>query len=336
MKNINRMVPTGLIPVSVAIASLLAGCGGGGSAGFTAAPVAITTVNAPQVAAQAALVSGAMGATGSSSGGATGSSVNAQVSGLNPLAVLSDSVKWLSGAPAPTSRRMVSMVTPQAAMTTACLISGTYTINIQSASAASLTYSSCVDSATSGTFNGSMSLSGLVVSDPNFIPPWDMSAHMSVSNFSIDDGLHVYILNGSSTLTDAMQSDGITENLGMSGGPLEIAIDGHASTLYDYSMLLEENLNSLSYITSLDGTLVSDLLGGRVTLDTTVAFTGVNLDLGSAEAGSMTITGAGNSSVKLTATGGGAVTLRVDADGDGVVDSNGTTTTTWDDLAALL
>jgi hypothetical protein len=323
---------------SSVVAVCTAGCGGGGgSASFNTTPVAITTVNAPQVSAQTALISGAMGSTGSTGGGgATAASVHPQVGGLNLMAVLLGQVKWLAGAqgPAPAVRAMIKMAKPQAV--TNCVQSGSYSVTVLSPTSGSITYTNCVDSATSGTLNGTLSLSSLVVSDPNFTPPWNMSAQINLSNFSITDASHLYVLNGSSGLTDAMLADGVTETLGMTNGPVDIAIDGHANALSGFTLSLTENSSTQVYSTSLDGTLDSGLLGGRVTIDTTTAFGGVNIDLNNPDTGSMTIHGAGNSSVVLTATGAGAVTLQVDADGNGVIDPNGTSNTTWNDLATLL
>jgi hypothetical protein len=341
MKNIFRIGSGVLFITSIVAAVLAVGCGGGGGGGSSFGGAAsgtlpITSGNAQQIATQAAFISGVMDNAGTNTGGVTAQNVNQNSSRINLALLIAAHVKFF-GEKQTQLRQPSSLARPAALsppQTINCTVSGSLLVTVLSSSSASVSFSDCVDSATSGTANGTMVVSALQFSDANFVPPWNVSANVSMISLSINDGVHVSVLDGTTHLADSMQSDGVTETFVLSGGPLAVVVDGQQNTLGNFSMGLTENQTTLAYTTSLDGTLVSDQFSGSVVIDTTVSFQGVNIDQNDPASGSMVIRGAAQSTATLTATGGGGVTIEVDANGDGVMDTGGTITTTWANLQA--
>ncbi len=321
MKNIFRMVPRLLFLFSIVVGALSGGCGGGGgSAGFVSKPVTISSTNAPKVAANSALISGAMNGTSSAGGGVSAASVSPATQGMrmNAINAIIEHQIMRVGGVLGSGQTSHALAAPQILSGTPCTGgSGTYLVETLSSTSVSITYTDCVDSTTSGTANGTLLFSSLSI--PNAT---SASGQISTSDFSVNDGQHVYALNGSAHFTDSMPST--TDTFTMSGGPLVINIDGAKNTLSGFTMSLVEDQNTLAYTTSLDGSLDSDALGGHVTIDTTTAFQGVNIDQNDPESGIMVVRGDSNSRVTVTATGSGSVRLDV-IDGAGVSTSSNTT-----------
>lgn len=340
MKNSYRKFSGCLFMLIIATATLTGGCGGGGggSGGVASGTLQITPNNAVQVSAQSAYVSGVMDSTGANAGGITAQNLRQKAPRINLAALISGHVARLGGALPPmraASNRVMPSALPAPELI-GCSVSGTILITVLSSSSAVVSFTNCVDSASSGIANGIMVLSALSFSDVNFVPPWNVSANVKMNDFTVDDGVHVVVLNGSTHLTDSMKVDGITETYTLSGGPLVLDVDGHNSTLSGFSVSLVEDQNTLAYSTSLNGTLATDQLRGDVVLDTLTPFSGINIDLDNPLSGSMVVRGAAHSTLKLTAIGNGQVRLEVDADGDGAVDAGGTSITTWTALEAAL
>lgn len=211
--------------------------------------------------------------------------------------------------------------------TTNCGTSGKFVVDQTSNTSATITYTNCIEPNSSETLNGTLSVSNITSSVTSF------AGHMSTSNFTVVDTQHTYVLSGSAEITDVTQNT--LDTFTMTNGPLTIAIDGAPNTLSNFTMIFTEDPSVSRYTLSIDGVMDSQTLGGHVTLDTTAPFVSANIDGNSPSEGSMLITGANNSSVKVTALGGDAVRLEVDADGNGIVDPDGTSTKTWTELETL-
>lgn len=316
MKNTTRTIPASVLLFSITTAALVTACGGGGGSGsFVSNPVSISNSNAQQVAADSALVSGAMNGTSSGGGGVSVASVGQDSRGLHLTSIIEHSLKRVGGSLNSTQRSAAASQDLPGVCAT-----GSATINVLSSASASVTFINCVDSTTSETINGMLLFSHLIVGTTS------ASGQLSTSDLNIADGQHLYALSGSANFTDNMPST--IDTFTMSGGSLVITIDGSRNTLSSFTMSLVEDQNTLAYTTSLDGLLDSDALGGHVTIDTTTAFQGVNIEQNDPDSGSMVVHGDSNSSITITATGSGNVTLDV-------VDSAGVSTTintTWSSL----
>lgn len=319
-----------LLSVSVLLCSGCGGGGGGGSSSFVSTPVAISGSNAPQVAAASTQVGGSMAGTSSAGGGATPASAQPAPSVSSLWMTLERQFHQLNGAavpvrPAPgrvTAQGMSPSITPCGTSSS----SGSYTVTVSDTSA-TISYSNCIDSLSGDTLNGSLYLTNIVFDSTTF------SAHMSTSNFTDVDTRHTYVLSGVAEVSDVTQKP--LDTFTMSGGPLTITVDSVPSTLNNFTMIFTEDTTVPRYTVSIEGVLDSQVLGGHVTLDTTAPFVSASIDGDNPSAGSMLITGANNSSVKVTALGGDDVRLEVDADGIGGVDPNGTTLKKWSELEAL-
>lgn len=327
----------GLLPLLSGCVLLCSGCGGGGgggsSAGFVSGPVAVTNANAPRVAANSTQLGGAMGGTSSASNGgaAPASALTATSPSASIWRALERQVTRINGGSVP-AHPLPGMVTAQGLQTTFSCTShggttGSYVIDETSNTSATITYTNCFDDLSGDTLNGALSFSSITFNGSTF------TGHMSTRNLTVTDATHTYVLSGTANVSDATQS--APETFTMTGGPLTITVDGASNTLSNFTMIFTEDLTVPRYTTSIDGELDSEALGGRVTLDTQTAFVSADIDGNNPSAGVMLITGANNSSVKVTALGGADVRLEVDADGDGLVDSNGTISTTWTELETL-
>lgn len=335
MSNNTQKMFAGLVPLLSVSVLLCSGCGGGGggsSGGFVSGPVAVTSANARKVAADSTQVGGALGGTSSGSGGgAAPASAHTATPDASVWRALELQVNRINGS-SPPARSLPGMVTAQGLRTTFSCTSnggttGNYVIDETSSTSETITYTNCFDSVSGDTLNGALSVSGISFDGATF------TGHMSTGNFTVIDATHTYVLSGSADISDVTQTT--TDTFTMTGGPLTITVDGASNTLSSFTIVFTEDLSVSRYTTSIDGTMDSQALGGHVTLDTTVPFVSANIDGDNPSAGSMLITGANNSSVRVTALGGDDVRLEVDADGIGGVDPDGTSPAKWSELEAL-
>jgi len=119
----------------------------------------------------------------------------------------------------------------------------------------------------------------------------------------------------------------------VSGSSLTVVQNGRTTTLGNYAIDFTQNANSGAYTLAINGSVDDAKLGGRIDVKTTSTFSGTNLANGSPDAGSLTMTGANNTSVVLTAQGGDNVQLQIDSNGDGQVDN--VVNTTYNQLSSL-
>jgi hypothetical protein len=333
MLNNTQKISAVLFPLLSISILLSSGCGGGGgsSGSFVSSPVAISSTNAPKVAADSALVSGAVGGASSGGGGVTPASAHPATSDTSLWMILDRQFKRINGPSVPT-HPLPGMVTAQGFTTTVSCASnnsgsGSYVIDQTSNTAATITFTNCIESNNTETLNGTLIFSNISVNGTT------AAGHMSTTGFTVDDTQHSYVLNGSADFTDSMPNT--VDTFTMLNGPLTITVDGASNILNNFTIIFTEDASTPLYTMNVDGTLDSQALGGHVTLHTTAPFVSANIDGNNPDSGSMLITGANNSSVKVTALGGDNVQLDVDADGDGMVDPDGTSSTKWTTLEAL-
>ena len=91
---------------------------------------------------------------------------------------------------------------------------------------------------------------------------------------------------------------------------------------------MNRSTNAFSYTVS--GTLTSTRLGGSLTFQTLVPFSGI--EGAPPSSGVLKVSGANNTSLTLTALSSTSVRIDVDTNGDGVFDTS--TSKTWSEIAA--
>ncbi len=160
---------------------------------------------------------------------------------------------------------------------------------------------------------------------------WRIGVQITFDNFSLDDTLELMSVDGTMDM-DLVQSGGVTGESDLSIGNLVLGQAANSWVLQNMSATAEEDYNSLAYSLSQNGTVDSDQLGERFTVQTLVPLTGVDLSGNAPDAGSLRITAANGSNVTLVAVGGGLVRLEIDSDGNGVAET--TIDTSWDELSA--
>lgn len=320
MSQLKQLIKSGCI---VTATGLLAACGGGGGGGgggaiTAAAPVAVTSANAPQVAS--ASLEASDGLSGNTEG----------VVGIVPAAV---------GSSSPTDLNIVETIIDQVRKAPQ-IDNGGYSIaavqdvnqNCDSGNL-SLTFNDADNSAslTSGdtismsanactfsgvTMNGSISISNVVVTGDQITPPYSMQFRLTTSGFSVSSGGETAAINGSGTISEST-SDDITFTSSFSGAGIEMTAGNEVLTLTDYQITEVENEATGAYSMDISATVSSPALGGSVTITTDVPLSGVYPF--EADAGQITCTG-DNSSVTIIVIDSTSVQLEVDLDGDAVTD----------------
>lgn len=330
----------------VSIAALvLTACGGGGgsasSGSTTTALAALTTSNAQTASAAAtnsantAVGGGQMGNTALAYAVVTGS----QGQNLNLSAVARAVVaKLQDNAAQLTSGTLAGVVVQK---TVPCDV-GTVNVswndadnsgNLSSGDTFTMTFNSCTINSLSTTINGTLGLTQLVLTGtPGVTTAWSIAADFSFNNVSVQQGSTAGRLDGDMAFR-LSTSDSITDSGSVSGSSLTVVQNGRTATLSGYRINYTEDTNTAAYTLSIDGNVYDSKLGGTVQVTTTQAFSGTDITAGTPDTGSLTITGANNTSVMLTAQGGGNVQLQIDSNGDGQVDS--VVNTTYNQLSSL-
>jgi hypothetical protein len=331
MSQLKQLIKSGCV---VTATGLLVACGGGGGGGggsagiAAAAPVAVTSANATQVA------SASLGASDGLSGNTDG------VLGIVPAAV---------GSSRSTDVNIVETIidqvrkAPQSGSSGVSIAavqninqncdSGTLNVSFNDAdNSATLTTGDTVSMSSNNctfsgvTMNGSISIGSVVVTGDQITPPYSMQFSLSTSGFSVSTGGEIVAINGSGTISESTNDD-ITFTSSFSGAGIQITAGGETLTLTDYQITEVENQATGAYSVDISATISSSTLGGSVTVTTDVPLSGVYPF--EADAGQITCTG-DNSSVTITVIDSTSVQLDVDLDGDGITDD--TVNETWTNL----
>ena len=329
MSQLKQLIKSGCVVTATGLLVACGGGSGGGSVGTAAAaPVAVTSVNATQVAS--ASLGASDGLTGNTSGvlGIVPAAVGATPSAdVNIVETIIDQVRK-----APQSGSSGVSIAAVQNVNQNC-DSGTLNVSFNdSDNSATLTTGDSVSmSANNCTFsgvtmNGTISISNVVVAGDQITPPYSMQFTLATSGFSVSSGREIAALNGSSTISEST-SDGITFTTSSSGAGIQVTAGGETLTLTNFQITEVENQATGAYSVDISATISSSLLGGSVTVTTDAPLSGVYPF--EADAGQITCTG-DNSSVTITVIDSTSVQLDVDPDGDGIPDD--TINQTWTNL----
>jgi len=342
------------------LAVLLSACGGGGGGGggigVALQPLAIDATNAMQVTAAVMDASALVVDVGAPGGPITGVAVEGNSAQVDLAQVIRAQLD------------LFSLVRDQAALgqvtgvsitdTFNCDVNGTVEISavvadpqfttLTPGDTLSMVFTNC-DDGDGLVLNGTMafevvSSTGTIDSDPAsdnlFIPPYNFTFDITLTNLSVTEAGSTSTTNGDLTWTETT-TDGIFIITDLSGNSLSITTSDTTDTLEDYLIKATFNQTTGAYTTDSGGddgsgetvccsTLASTALGGTVDFDTTQDFAGVGDNF--PDLGEMNITGATvaggtlPSQVTMQAVDAQCVRLLVDPDGLGVTD---TIVTTW-------
>jgi len=349
------------------LAVLLSACGGGGGGGdgggdigVALQPLAIDATNAMQVAAAVMDASALVVDVGAPGGPSTGVAVEGNAVEVDLADVIRARLDLFSDLRDQVALGLVTGVDigPEE---DPCLVDGTVTISgkvndqtfttLTPGDTLTLVFKNCNDG-DGLVLNGTMafevvSSTGTIDSDPAsdnlFIPPYNFTFDITLTNLSVTEAGSTFTTNGELTWTETT-TDGIFIITDLSGNSLSITTSDTTDTLEDYLIKATFNQTTGAYTTDSGGddgsgetvccsTLASTALGGTVDFDTTQDFAGVGDNF--PDLGEMNITGATvaggtlPSQVTVQAVDSQCVRLLVDPDGQGVTD---TIVTTWQSL----
>jgi hypothetical protein len=328
--------------------SSLSGCGSGGDGSSSgASAVSITQQNSPQVAGASYQAANTAQGT-SNTGSATFISVVATKShnrrGLARFA--QQQIVRLMGLDSTTEANSASgLVVSDTLPCDVPGIGGTAgTISVEANDAdgsgtlstgdtVSATFNNCYTSIDGQSVNGGFSLTGLTISgDPQLANTgWTVGATFSFKSISIADISGTETVNGGFSYS-GNTSDGINISASLSGTSLSVAESGGPTiSLSNFHLTGTVNENTSAYLLYGSGRVTDSALNGYVNFDISSATPLQGIGDQDPDSGSMTVTGADNSSVKVTAIDSSSAQLQVDADGDGTAEY--TVTKTWIDLA---
>jgi len=332
MSNFSTWKVAGVLSFSAVV---FAGCGGGsggGSDGGTAAapsaPVVITAANAPQVAG--ASYNSVVGLNGAGAGGGVLTGAVTQTgSGVDIGGVL---VSVLGAAqPLIASGQFSGVTGVVVSGSDVCTNGGTFSFTLDdvdnnstlsTGDTMSLAFVNCNEAGT--ILNGSIALTGLVVSGDIITSPYTLQFTMQMNNLAAQENGQTDVVSGSATYSES-STDGVVTTSALSGTSLQYTSGGVTATITAFQLDSTDNLANGAYTFDVSATVSSPAMGGKATIVTSTTFQGTGS--GNPFVGQAKATGASNSSVTLTAIDAVNVRLEVDEDGDGVIDS--TTVTTW-------
>lgn len=179
----------------------------------------------------------------------------------------------------------------------------------------SATFSNCALDAS--TINGGISLTSLTINGtPSLsLTPWNVSATFTVTKLHLIDSSGNYTVNGAFSYSGSTK-DGVSIKFSLRVPLLTVQkATGPTLTLTNFNLTGTTNNNTTAYSEYGSGQVNDSALSGYVNfqIPLTTPFTGFGDQYPSF--GSMTVTGANNSSVKLTAINSTSVQLQVVANG---------------------
>ncbi|MHC4972274.1 MAG: hypothetical protein ACYTG3_08075 [Planctomycetota bacterium] len=284
-----------------AVLCLVVGCGSDGET--TLAPLAITSANAEMVAQQG------VGAT----------DVLMQMSGL---------VEGYSQVFDNPSPQLVPCDSGQGNL----VLNDVGAPGLSTGDSASMTFLACVFDADGIpiTMNGNISFTA---SDVTGTPPGPFSYALvcSFNSYSVNVLGATVIVNGGFTL-ELSTTDGDTYQAVVHGDYFSVyaqaGLQAFSGTISNFRMERTYTESTGAYSVDNQATIAGSQLGGEVTFDTTVPFTGTDPD--DPDAGTLVVTGAEGATLTLVAIDNIDVQILVDLEGDGNTDA--TILTTWDVL----
>jgi hypothetical protein len=348
MKKLTGMA-AGLL-LAVVLSACGGGGGGGGSIGVALQPLAIDGTNAMQVAGAVLETTGVVVDVGEPGGPITGVAVKRNGAPVDLARVIRAQLDLFSLVRDQATLGLVTGVSIND--TVDCDVNGTVEISGELADPTTLTqgdtliavFKNCNDG-DGLVLNGKMNIlvqnfSGEIDLDGNFVPPYNFTFDVTLTNLSVTEAGSTFTTNGDLTWNEDTD-DGVFFTSRLSGNSLSITTSDTTDTLEDYLIKATFNQTTTVYTTDSGGddgsgetvccaTLASTALDGTVDFDTTLPFAGVgNNPPGTGE---MVITGATvaggtlPSEVTVQAVDSQCVRLLVDPAGQGVTDN---ILTTW-------
>lgn len=189
-------------------------------------------------------------------------------------------------------------------------------------------FAMCFFADTETTFEGSTSLTNLVVAgDPfNQIAPWSLALTFGFDNLTATDSDGPVVIDGGLDL-NLNSDDNVVVDLALATASLTGQQSGISTTLSDLVLAETLDLNALAIVIRASGTLTSTLLEGSVTFETLQDFVVIADD--DPSAGQLLISHS-SSSVLVTVLDNVSVQLDIDIDLDGTIDR--TIVVTWAEL----
>ena len=196
-------------------------------------------------------------------------------------------------------------------------------------------FAECFLADTETTFDGSMSLTNLVVTGDPFgqIAPWALALTIGFQPLVVSDSAFIgAVFNGDLDL-DLNSEDNVTVDLSIAAASVSLSVTASMfldETLSDYILTQTLDLNTLAQVVSTSGNFASESLEGAVTFETLQEFVIMVDD--NPSAGQLLISDS-TSSVLVTVLDNINVQLDVDIDLDGTIDR--TIVVTWTELVGI-
>jgi len=192
-------------------------------------------------------------------------------------------------------------------------------------------FAGCLLAETETTFNGSMSLTNLVVTGDPFsqIAPWGLALTIGFNGLGVFHSAGFAAFNGDLDL-DLNSEDNVTVDLSIATASLSLSVTVSMfpdKILSDYVLIETLDLNALTQVVNVSGNFASESLEGAVTFETWENFVIMADD--NPSAGQLFISDS-SSSVLVTVLDNINVQLEIDIDLDGTIDR--TIVVTWTEL----
>lgn len=316
--------------------ALLVACGGGGGGGGDDR-IAITSVNAEQVASKTATVPMGIASLGSFPEEIVTASIQApHRTGLAGYVL--EQVLLAGRTLADTSHVTVSATeTDTIPCTTGQMVVTAEDADndgaISAGDHASVVIEDCQDEGLGGTVSGTLTIDIDTVSGEfeTLTAPYSLGVTARFADFVIADEDTSLTVNGDMGIT-AGSEDGVVFTSSIRGDSLAAVETGTAADnerLRDYAFTLTSDTGAGEYTLGGHGDLRSEALGGSVRFEITTPYTELETE-NFPHAGAMAVTGSSDSRLTITALDVTQVRLDTDEDGDGTVDA--TATVLWETL----
>jgi hypothetical protein len=276
-------------------------CGGGGGDGGTASPTPTVVINSSAVADNVAMQATSAG------------TVSTDINNIVPLSINQPSQSQTGFNPIDFTRQLLHLSHShllQPLTVNSCSGGGSMTVpDNPNATSGTITFNNCNE--LGYTFNGSASFS--LSGDPNA----NYSVSITYRNLTLSNGVNMATLNASMNMNGSYNSSTDTDTINVTYSNFKFTVNADYISLYNYKFTGVYNNTTLAYTASLDYTFDSSLINGVVHVTTENTIQGNDNISQYPSSGSLLITGASNTSVRVTINSITNVTVAADLNGDG-------------------